>query len=85
MPSKASDGTWAAAIEPLSSRELVAAAAAQMLTSHRITLRYVEGLDNTCAIIEKRHGRDRVFHIASVIDVGEAHREHQVLAIEKVA
>lgn len=84
LPSAAADGNWSAKIEPLSARELVAAATAQILATHKITTYYVEGLDATCRFLETRHGKTRVFHIGSVIDVGEKHVWHECLCTEKV-
>ncbi len=84
VPSAAADGSGAATIEPLSARELVAAAAAQVLATHRVTTYYVEGLDASCRILETRHGKTRAFHIASVIDAEEKHVWHECLVTEKV-
>lgn len=84
VPSAAADGSWAAKLEPLSARELVAAATAQVLASHKVTTRFVEGLDASCRFLETRHGKTRVFHITSVIDVEEKHVWHECLVIEKV-
>lgn len=72
---------WAS-IEPLSSRERVAAATAQMLTTHRLRLRFVDGLDESCRISETRHGSTRTFNVHSVLDIDERHVEHEVMATE---
>lgn len=69
-------------IEPLSARELVAAGQAQMRVTHRIGMRYFDGLTPKHRIVETRHAGPRTFSIESVIDTDERHVEHQVLAYE---
>jgi SPP1 family predicted phage head-tail adaptor len=64
------NGAWTsqfsawAAIEPLSGRELIAAAAAQSEVTHRVTLRYREGKAVTSAMRVNYGGR--LFNIHAV-------------------
>ena len=74
--------TVSAAIEPISAREAFLAAQAQVRVSHRITIRYFEGLTAGHQFVETRHGKVRTFAIASILDVDERHVEHQILALE---
>lgn len=74
---------WAR-IEPLSGREFFIAMQAQSQTSHRINMRFYSGLTS------RRHyltvttgGVTRTFEIESVIDLNDAHEEHELMCVEK--
>lgn len=78
--------TWAevaevwARVEPLSGREFWQAQQAQAQTTHKVTIRYYDGLTSTHRLL---YG-SRVLNIDSVIDVESRKREHQLLCKEEV-
>lgn len=69
---------WAS-IEPLQGREYIAAMAVQAERTVRIRLRYLAGIVSTMRVVYQ----GRVFAIQSVINVREANRELQLMALEK--
>lgn len=70
---------WAS-IEPLSGRELWLAQQVQSQVSHRIRMRYLQGVKSLDRL---KHG-GRIFNIASVINVDEANRELELMTVEVI-
>lgn len=70
---------WAA-VEPLSGRELIAAAAATADLSTRVRIRYRVGIKPTDRVV---YG-DRTLEILTVIDLDERHREMHLMCREVV-
>lgn len=68
---------WAA-IEPISGRELLAAAAVQSEVTHQVILRYRPGVVSKMRIV---YG-SRIFDIQNVLDENERHRELTLLCVE---
>ena len=65
-------------IEPIRGREVLAGNELTAEMSHRIHTRYVRGIEPTHIV---KYGA-RQFNILSVIDVGERHKELEMLAQE---
>lgn len=72
--------TTYASIEPIGGRELWALQMANSLTTHRITIRYQQGITARCRV---KYG-DRYFQISAVLNVEERNRELQLLCTEIV-
>lgn len=70
---------WAS-IEPLGGRESWLAKAQQDTSSHRIRMRYRQGITPLMRAVYQ----GRVFHFTSVNDLEELHRELEILATEVV-
>lgn len=72
-------------IEPLSGRELWAAAQAQSQVSHKLTMRYYKGLTAKMRLMHHDYtlGKDRVFNIESITNAGEVNRKMIVMATEE--
>jgi SPP1 family predicted phage head-tail adaptor len=70
---------WAS-IEPLAGREYFAAAREQADVSHRIRMRYAEGVTHKMRVLFG----SRIFQIESVINVGERNRELILMCKEAV-
>ena len=68
---------WAM-IEPLGGRELFLAKAQQDTSSHRLRIPYVAGVDQRM----RAKYQGRVFNFTSISDIGEQHRELEILATE---
>lgn len=70
-------------IEPLSGRELIAAAAVQSSITHRVTVRYHRDLAAPVAANARRvvYG-DRVFNVSAVLNIDERNRVIEMLAEE---
>jgi len=69
---------WAS-IEPLSGREYWAAAQAQSSVTHRVTIRYREGINQTMRVLFGT----RELYIESIIDPREAHRFLELVCVEQ--
>lgn len=69
-----------ARIEPLTARELVAAAQAQMRATVKITIRYHPELTSKHRLVQTRNGRTIEYAIEEVIDPDQMHREQVVMA-----
>ena len=69
-----------AQIEPLSGRELESARQVQARVTHRITIRFLEGVSPRMRV---RYG-ERAFEIASVTNDGERDRTTVLMAVEVV-
>lgn len=69
--------TTFAAVEPLTGREYIAAAAMQSEVSLRIRLRFRPGVDLTSADRVRHDGK--IYNIVSVIDRRAAHREIELM------
>ena len=67
-----------ASIAPLAGREAITADAVQSSITHRIRLRYLEGLTVAHRIVFG----SRIFDIQSVADISERNREMEVFATE---
>jgi len=90
LTAAASDGgiahTWttvdtvSGSIEPLAGRELLQAQAVDARVTHRITIRYYEGITPDHRIV----ARSRTFAIHSIVNAGERDAEFQILAEERV-
>ena len=78
--------TWAdfadvwASVEPLIGREYMAAKQITAEVSHKIRMRYIEGLLPTMTIA----WGDREFEIVSIINVSERNKEILIMATEDV-
>mgnify|MGYP002813343007 CR=1 FL=1 len=70
---------WAS-IEPLIGREFMAAKQITAEISHKIRMRYIEGLLPTMTIL----WGDREFEIVSIINVSERNKEILIMATEDV-
>ena len=70
---------WAS-IEPLAGREYFAAAREQADVSHRIRMRYTEGITHKTRVSFE----SRIFEIESVINTGERNRELILMCREAV-
>lgn len=70
---------WAC-INPLSGKEFFAAEQSQSEVTHKISCRYAEGITTAMRITHK----GRKFHIVSVIDWENRHKELLILAKELV-
>lgn len=68
---------WAA-VEPLQGREFWAQQQVQSAVSHRVRIRYLDGVNAAMRIV---YG-ERVFNIEAVIDPKERHEEMQLLCSE---
>lgn len=68
------------AIEPLSARELMLAAQAQIRATTKVRMRYLAGLTAKHRLVQIRNGRTIFFNVESVIDADEMHREQVVMA-----
>lgn len=68
-------------LDPLGGRELYLAQAAQSLNTHKIRMLYQPGV--TAQMRGRINGR--TFNFTSVNDVGELHRELEILATEDVS
>lgn len=68
-------------VEPLTGRELFQAQQVNDELTHKITIRYIPGLSSKMRV---KYG-SRIFQIESVLDVGERHREVQLMTRELVA
>lgn len=71
-------GSFWAAVESLSGRELWQAQQVKATTTHRVTMRYVTGVAPGMRVIHKA----RTLEIDSVVDVGERTRELQLMCTE---
>jgi SPP1 family predicted phage head-tail adaptor len=69
-----------ASIEPISGREYFAAQSTQADVTHRISLRYLEGVIPKMRV---KYGL-RIFDILSVINVNERNRELQLMCRESI-
>lgn len=72
--------TWAS-VEPLAGRELLAAMEAGAKVSHRIRLRWRDGILPVDRVVH----RGRALEVESVIDVDERRTELMLMAQERVA
>jgi len=70
---------WAK-VEPLSGREFWAAQEQNSQVTHRVTVRYQDGISTKMRL----HFRGRVLHIDSIIDLLEAQDQMQLLCVEVV-
>lgn len=72
---------WAA-VDPLMGRELFDATAAQVeaTISHRVTIRYVAGLDSEWRVLFG----DRVLEVESIIDPQESKKQLQLMCREVI-
>ncbi|PWK05305.1 phage head closure protein [Tumebacillus permanentifrigoris] len=68
---------WAA-VDPLSVQATIAARQADQPYTHKITIRYRDGVSTDMRVIYKR----KVFEISAVIDKEESHRFLQLLCVE---
>lgn len=81
------DGAWTtvlkawAAVEPLSGRELLAAMEAGATVTHRVRLRWRDGVLPVDRVLH----RDRALEVESVIDVDERRIELVLMTRERVA
>lgn len=69
-----------ASIEPLSGRDLELARQSQARVTHRVTIRYREGVDVRCRILH----RDRALNVRSVLREDEGSRVLNLLCEEAV-
>ncbi|HRC61626.1 MAG TPA: phage head closure protein [Dehalococcoidia bacterium] len=74
---------WAG-IEPISGREYFAAQQVQSELTHRVTIRYLEGVTpkDRVAWTDPATQATRYFDIRAVIDRDERHREQQLMCVE---
>lgn len=72
-------GTVWAAVAPISGREFFAAQQVNSEVTHRVTIRYLPGVDAKMRVI---YGK-RVLEIQSVIDPQERHVELQLMCVER--
>ena len=72
---------WASVV-PLSGREYWSAQQVQSDVTHKVQLRYLEGLTSKDRL-RLLHSQ-RVLNIQSVLDVDERHREMQLMCVEVV-
>lgn len=70
---------WAA-IEPLSGREYFSAAQAQSKVSHKIMMRYKDGIKPYYRIL----WNDRIFNILSILNIREENRELNLYCEEAI-
>lgn len=70
---------WAS-VEPLIGREYLAAKQIQAEVTHKIRMRYIEGLAPTMRIV----WGTRTFEIVSIINVSERNKEIVIMATEDV-
>lgn len=70
---------WAS-IEPLSGKEYLEANKESNEITHRIRIRYTQGITNDMRIVYK----NRVFDIQSIINVNERNKELQIMCIERL-
>lgn len=68
---------WAT-VEPFSGREYFAAAQTQSSVTHKITIRYRSGIDQTMRVLFK----ERQFYIESVINPNERNEFLQLVCVE---
>lgn len=80
-PSWTSVATRWARVEPLSGREAWQAQQVRPDVTHKVTLRYYEGLGPR----HRLKAGSRVFNITSVIDTENRHREMVCVCVEEVA
>lgn len=71
---------WAK-ISDLSVRELIAAQAPHSKVTTRITIRYLEGVDNTMRALHVKNGVTRVYNIEGVLDDPDSGLEYMTLAV----
>jgi head-tail adaptor len=85
---------WYVSVEPLSGRELFVAQQAQSQTTHRIRCQWFDGLTTKhrlkiakfTTVDEDDPTADanfRIFHLETLINVGEMNRQYEILAVEK--
>lgn len=70
---------WAS-VDPLIGREYIAAKQIQAEVSHKIRMRYINGVDPTMKIVFG----SRTFEIVSILNVAEQNRELVIMATEDV-
>jgi SPP1 family predicted phage head-tail adaptor len=80
VPGWEAAGEAYASIEPLSGRDLEIARQSAARVTHRVTLRYRDGLDSRCRVIH----RDRTLNVRSILRVEEGSRELALLCEEAV-
>ena len=69
---------WAA-VEPLRGRAFMEAKAAQSEVSHRVRMRYMDGI--TAAMKVRFEGR--IFSLDAVLNIGERNRELHLMCVER--
>lgn len=76
--------TVSAGIEPISGREYFAAQQVQSEVTHRVTIRYFEGVNPKDRLLwtDPATGVARYFDIRAVIDRDERHREFALMCVE---
>lgn len=76
--------TLSAGIEPISGREYFAAQQVQSEVTHRVTIRYFEGITPKDRLVwtDPATAVARYFDIRSVIDRDERHREMAIMCVE---
>jgi SPP1 family predicted phage head-tail adaptor len=76
--------TVSAGVEPISGREYFAAQQVQSEVSHRVTIRYLAGVNPKDRIVWTDPATDvaRYFDIRAVLDRDERHREMQLMCVE---
>ena len=80
VKSWADRATLWANVEPLTGKETADAAGVEAMATHRLTMRYFNGITPDWRVIFTT----RVLSIESVIDVGERKRETQLMCLEEV-
>lgn len=68
------------AIVPASGREMLTAQQIQAVVTHKITIRYLAGLDPSMRVLYN----GRYFDIQAVIDINEQQRQMELLCFERV-
>lgn len=76
--------TAKAAIEPLRGGELFRAQQIQSPITHRVTINYRPGIKHEHRIKWTDRGTVRIFNIKAIIDVEEAHKALEIMAVENV-
>lgn len=72
-----------AKIMPVSAREIINAASAEMTITHKVTIRYKAQVATLTSGTTIEHQR-RIFHVSSIIDPENAHEELIMLCTEQM-
>lgn len=67
-------------VEPLQGRELINAQQLQLAVSHRLNLRWVDGMTSRCRVVIG----DRQFNLGSVVDLNDLREEAECMGQEKI-
>ena len=71
-------------VRPLSGRELLSAQQVQSDTTHKVTIRYMDGVDNKNRLVWSNNALTKTLEVTSAIDVGARERFLELMCREVV-